>query len=65
MKLLLCANVRLWDTGIEDMDVAGFHKWQTERIKKFEDLIDKAAQNNVSYVFLSDVYLVVTRCRLR
>ncbi len=52
MKLLLCSDIRLGAICTENLDVKQSHKWQTARTEKFEDLIDKAAQNNASYVML-------------
>lgn len=52
MKLLLCADVRLGAACTENLGVNLSHKWQAARTEKLTDLIDKAAQNNASYVAL-------------
>ena len=52
MKMILCADVQLGAISTENLDINQSHKWQTARNKRFEDLIDKAAQHNASYVAL-------------
>lgn len=52
MKLLLCADVQLGAVCTENLGVKLSHKWDTERTAKFEDLIDRAAQNNAGYLLL-------------
>lgn len=52
MKLLICSDVRLGAICTENLDVKQSHKWQTARTEKLAALIDKAAQNNATYVML-------------
>ena len=52
MKLLLCADIRLGAICAENLDVKLSRKWQNARTEKFVDLMDKAVQNHVRYVFL-------------
>lgn len=52
MKILLCKNVQLGSVCTENLDTKLSHKWKAARIEKLSELIDKAAQNNASYVFL-------------
>ncbi len=52
MKLLLCADVRLGAVCTENLGVELSHKWQAARTEKLSDLVDKAAQNNASYIAL-------------
>ena len=51
-KILLCADVRLGTVSTEKLDIKQSQKWQAARNGKFVDLIDKAAQNNATYVAL-------------
>lgn len=50
--MLLCSDVQLGAVSTEKLDIKQSQKWQTARNGKFEDLIDKAAQNNAAYVAL-------------
>ena len=52
MKMLFCADVQLGAICAENLDVKSAHKWQAARSEKLADLIDKAAQNNASYIAL-------------
>ena len=52
MKMLFCADVRLGAVCTENLDIIVSHKWQAARNQKLIDLMDKAVQNNASYVAL-------------
>ena len=51
-KMLLCSDVCLGAMSTEKLDIKQSQKWQAARNAKFTDLIDKAAQNNATYVAL-------------
>ena len=51
-RMLLCSDIRLGAVSTEKLDIRQSQKWQAERNAKFEDLIDKAAQNNAMYIAL-------------
>ena len=50
--MLLCSDVCLGAMSTEKLDIKQSQKWQAARNAKFTDLIDKAAQNNATYVAL-------------
>ena len=52
MKLLMCADICLVTECTENLDVKLSHKWRSERINKFENLLDRAAMNNAEYIVL-------------
>lgn len=51
-KMLFCADVQLGAVCNENLNMKQSHEWQAARSEKLADLIDKAAQNNASYVAL-------------
>lgn len=52
LKAVICADVLLGSVCIENLGGARLQKWMTARNEKFAELIDRATQNNVSYVLL-------------
>lgn len=52
MKLLMSADICLGVDCTENLGVKLSHKWRSERIKKIEELIDRAAMNNAEYLVL-------------
>lgn len=52
MKMLACADIQLGAICTENLDVKQSHLWRNARNQKLSDLVDKAAQNNASYLAL-------------
>ncbi len=52
MKMLFVADLFLGLSNTESLDIEQSHKWQRRREEKFENLVDIASQNNVSYITL-------------
>lgn len=52
IKMLVCADLRLGAVSAERLDMKQSHTWQAARNEKYANLIDKASQNNATYVAL-------------
>ena len=50
VKMLLCADLRLGAVSTERLDLTQSRKWQAARNERYADLIDRATQNNATYI---------------